>query len=358
MSLFENQSPEVIRSRILSRLETSLQTREGSFLYDTVSPVSFEIWRLLMTLDELICAFYVDENSGKYLDLHADLLGLARRLGTKATAVIRFSGRDGVVIPAGTEFFTEAGLQFNLVYDVTLENGSGTGYLQAADVGDWYNIADSEITQILRTISGLDSYENEAAAGGTDPESDAALFQRIDYKRKNPCTSGNENHYKEWALSRDGVGGVKVTGLWKGPGTVRVLIVGYDHRAVDEAVVLDCHDFIQTQRPVGADVTVVTAGEIDVSIAATVVLRQGAAIEQVQAAFVSKLDTYLQSLAAEYFKASRIFDYPLYYNKVASILMGIDGVVDFTDLTVNGSTENVMIDGTSVPVLGGVGVNA
>lgn len=358
MPLFENQTPELIRNRILERMNTTLQTREGSFSYDTVSPVSFEIWRLLMTLDELITAFYVDENSGKYLDAHADLMGLVRRQGTKAAAVLHFTGKNGTVIPAGMSFFTAAGLQFDLVYDVTLKDGKGTGYLQAVDAGDWYNIEAGEITQTMRNIPGVETYINEAAAGGTDPESDATLFQRIDYKRKNPSTSGNENHYREWALSRNGVGGVKTTGLWNGPGTVRVLIIGYDCRPVDDAVVTDVYDYIQTQRPVGADVTVVTAGEAPVHVAAKVVLQSGASLAAVKAEYVSKLDTYLQELAAEYFKASKIFSYPLYYNMVAAILMGIDGVVDFTELTVNGGTENITIDGTSVPILGEVRVDA
>lgn len=356
MPIFKDQTPELIRSRILNRMETTLQTREGSFIYDTVSPVAFEVWRMLMTLDELIEAFYVNEYSGKYLDMHANLLALARRQGTKAAAVIHFTGADGVVIPAGTAFFTSAGAQFDLLYDVTLADGAGTGYLQAVEVGDWYNIEAGEIAQIFRNISGLDSFTNEAAVGGTDAESGAALFGRIDYKRKNPSTSGNENHYKEWALSRDGVGGVKVTGLWNGPGTVRVLLAGYDYRAVDEAVTADCYDYIQTQRTVGADVTVVSAGETEITVTAKVVIRSAASPAAVQEEFVSKLDTYLQNLAAEYFKVSESFDYPLVYNMVAALLMSVDGVVDFRELLVNGGTENIMIDQTSVPILGEVTV--
>ena len=59
-----------------------------------------------MTLDELVTAFYVDADSGGYLDQHATLLGLARKEGTRAFAVIRFTGRNGTIIPAGTVFLT------------------------------------------------------------------------------------------------------------------------------------------------------------------------------------------------------------------------------------------------------------
>ena len=65
MPLFENITPETILERILSRMDTDLQTREGSYAYDQAAPIAFEIWRVFMTLDELIEAFYVNEDSGQ-----------------------------------------------------------------------------------------------------------------------------------------------------------------------------------------------------------------------------------------------------------------------------------------------------
>lgn len=357
MPIFKDQTPELIRSRILARMDTELQTREGSYAYDLVSPVAFELWRVLMTLDELINAFYVTQYSGPYLDDHANLLGMVRRAGTKATAVVHFTGRSGVIIPAGTAFFTASGLEFVLADDVALEDGSGSGELVAAQVGDQYNVDAGEIDQILRNISGLTAYSNEAASGGADPESDAALYERIDVRRKNPATSGNEAHYMEWALECDGVGAAKVTGLWNGAGTVRVLVVDYDRKPMDSALVESVAAYIQTKRPVGADVTVVSANAVDIDIAAAVTLDAGTTTAAVQTAFVSKLDTYLQDLANEYFADNSVHTYTLRYNKVASLLMEIDGVIDFTTLTVNGGTENVTIDALAVPVRGEVEVS-
>lgn len=354
MPIFEAQTPEIIRNRILSRMESDMQTREGSYSFDMAAPVSFELWRVLMTLDELLDAFYVNKNSGLYLDKTADLLSMSRREGTKAVATMKFTGRNGVTIPSGTVFFTASGLEFNLVYDVVLAEGVGTGYVQAARVGDTYNVDAGEIDQILRNISGLETYTNGAAQGGTDSESDAALFERIDARRKKPGTSGNEAHYREWALECDGVGEVKVTGLWDGPGTVRVLLVDYDWRPVDDAVVDACAAYIQTKRPVGADVTVLSAVGTEISVTADVTLDSGTTVADVQAAFVSNLDTYLQDLANEYFRAKSVVPYTLRYNKVVSLLMEIDGVIDFTSLTINGGMVNVTIDATAVPVPGEV----
>lgn len=103
-----------------------------------------------------------------------------------------------------------------------------------------------------------------------------------------PHTSGNEAHYKEWALSVNGVGAVRVTPLWRGPGTVLVLIAGFDRRPVDDAIVADCAKHIQTQRPVGADVTVASAVAVEVD--ARVVLTSSASLSAVEAAFTARLE--------------------------------------------------------------------
>lgn len=356
MPLFENQTPELIRSRILERIGTKMQTREGSFTYDVVSSVSFELWRVMMTIDELVDAFYVDEYSGKYLDEHAALFGLTRREGSYATAAISFAGAAGTIVPEGTSFFTQSGLEFTLDDTVVLVDGSGTGNLTAAQPGASYNVDAGEINQVLKSIVGLESCQSTAAAGGSDPESDAALYSRIVPRRQNTATSGNEAHYKEWALECDGVGAAKVTGLWAGPGTVRVIIAGYDFTPVDDEIVGACAAHIETQRPVGPEVTVVSIGGTAISITATVAVDATTTADDVQAAFVSELGTYIESIATGYFQTDSIEPYNLYYNKIASLLMSVPGVVDFSDLTVNGGTGNIVIEGTQVPVLGEVSI--
>lgn len=346
MRLFEDVTPEQILERILSRMDTDLQTREGSYAYDQAAPIAWEIWRQLMTLDELIDAFYVGPKSGKYLDDHARLFAMARREGTKAEAKLTLTGRDGTTVPAGTAFFTASGLEFRLLADTAIRGGSAAGRIQAAQVGSQYNVAAGSVTQILRTIPGLEKFEAGPAEGGTDPETDDSLFERIDEHRKRPPTSGNPAHYREWALSMDGVGAVRVTPLWKGPGTAKVLIAGYDRRPVDDAVVAACTEYIESQRPVGADVTVASAQAVPVNISINVILSPGASLEGVQEAYVSKLDTYLSAIAFE--------ENVVYTRRVGALLLDVDGVVDYSMVTLNGVHGNLILDGDSVPIPGEV----
>lgn len=346
MPLLEDITPEVVLERILGRMDTQLQTREGSYAYDQAAPISFEIWRVLMTLDELIDAFYVNENSGKYLDAHAKLFALSRREGARAAAKMIYTGRNGTVIPAGTLFYAGGAAQFRSTSEAVIQDGSAQGWVLADQAGAQGNVPAGAIDQMARTIPGLEKFENQEAQGGADPEPDADLFARLDEKRKRPPTSGNPSHYREWALSVDGVGAVRVTPLWKGPGTVKVLIAGFDRRPVDQAIVERCARYIESQRPVGADVTVASAVAVEVVVAARVVLTPGATLAAVEGAFAELLRGYFADAAFE--------EFTVYANRVGALLMSIGGVLDYDGLTLNGQEENLPLTEDGVPVLGKV----
>ncbi len=248
-------------------------------------------------------------------------------------------------MPAGTAFFA-GGLEFRLEAELTIRDGRGEGLLRAAQPGQRYNLPEGTAFQLLRAVPGLERVEAGPAQGGADPESDKALFERLDEKRKRPPTSGNVGHYREWALSVDGVGAVRVTPLWKGPGTVRVLIAGYDRRPVDEAVAEACARYIEARRPVGADVTVVSAQAAVVDVSARVVLEAGASLGAVEREFTSKLNGYLAQTAFE--------EFTVYAHRVGALLMSVAGVVDYRELTLNGAADNLELGEDGVPVLGEV----
>ena len=123
-------------------------------------------------------------------------------------------------------------------------------------------------------------------------------------------------------------------------------IAGHDRHPVDSAIVSACADYIQTQRPVGADVTVQSAKAVQVSVSARVVLEGGASLAEVKRSFTDKLDAYLADLAFEAFT--------VYVTRVGALLLSIDGVVDYDGLTLNGTEGNLDLDNDGVPVLGEV----
>ena len=153
--MFEDMSPAKIRRRILGRLVTDLQTREGSFTNDVIAAAAEEISECYHALDALVPAFYVDETSGPYIDQQAGTVGIVRKEGTAASCRVTFTGQDGASIPAGAAYYTASGLAFYLEGPVTIRDGTGEGFLIAAEVGAAYDIAAGEIVTALRNYSGV-----------------------------------------------------------------------------------------------------------------------------------------------------------------------------------------------------------
>lgn len=122
--MFEDMTPEKIRKRILARLETNLQTREGSFTNDIIAAAAAELSECYHSLDALVPAFYVDETSGPYIDKQAATVGIFRKAGTEAECTLLLAGAEGAQVPAGTPFYTAA--------DGFLERGRLTSSIIAA----------------------------------------------------------------------------------------------------------------------------------------------------------------------------------------------------------------------------------
>lgn len=344
--MYENMEVEDIKSNIVGKITTDIDVREGSFTNDMISAVAYEIWKTYQALDGIIPIAYINEASGEYIDKRCAEYGITRKPGTKAVATLHFTGGNGIVIPEGKVFLTVEGREFITDKMVTILYGTASVTATASDIGEEYNVEAGAITGQYANLSGLSTVTNEVATGGSNAETDAALVARFYNHLQKPATSGNIAHYRQWALEVNGIGNAKVMPLWDGPGTVKVLVVGNGNEPVDSTIVTKCAERIEEYRPIGAEVTVISAEGLDVNISASISIDSSTTKEIVLDNFKEALEDYLRSIA--------FTNYTVVYNRIAYILLDIKGVVDYSELTVNGEIENVAIGSDQVPILGTV----
>lgn len=351
---FDSLTPESIQDMLRAFLsdELGLYTGEGSLLQIILAPGAYVFWEGLQALRAQVPISFVDETSGRFIDKNAAGYGITRKPGTAASVLLTFTGSAGTTIPAGTLCVTQDGLGFATDEALTLgESGSGTVTATADAVGTAYNVPAGAIVSMQQAVSGVTSLTNEeAAAGGTDPETDAALFARLDAYKKTPPTSGNEQHYHQWALEVNGVGAASVIRCWDGPGTVKVIIADMALRPVEEELRAEVAAYIETQRPVTAEVTVESAAGVPVEVSVTVETDGTVSKLNTERELTERLVEYLGSIA--FTEGAEVV-----YNRVLAIVMGLPGVTDCSGLTVNGGTANVPLYATQIPMLGTVTVN-
>lgn len=351
---FDSLTPESIQDMLRAFLsdELGLYTGEGSLLQIILAPGAYVFWEGLQALRAQVPISFVDETSGRFIDKNAAGYGITRKPGTAASVLLTFTGSAGTTIPAGTLCVTQDGLGFATDEALTLdEAGRGTVTATADAVGTAYNVPEGAIVSMQQAVSGVTSLTNEeAAAGGTDPETDAALFARLDAYKKTPPTSGNDRHYHQWALAVNGVGAASVIRCWDGPGTVKVIIADMALRPVEEELRAEVAAYIETQRPVTAEVTVESAAGVPVEVSVTVTTDGTVSKPATEQELTERLAEYLGEIA--FTEGAEVV-----YNRVLALVMGLPGVTDCADLLVGGGTDNVPLDANEIPMLGTVTVN-
>ncbi|MDQ0154903.1 baseplate J/gp47 family protein [Robertmurraya andreesenii] len=276
-------------------------------------------------------------------------LGVIPKEAVKAVGTLTFMGADGTVVPVGTRVSTDSvtPIYFTTVTEGVITDGVCDVEAEAENAGFIGNVAAKKITLVLGDLSGVVTVINNANFdGGTDVESDESLLARYYEKAQKPATSGNANHYLQWAKSVAGVGDARVHPLWNGPGTVKVVLLDTDKTAPPQTTIDDVETFIENVRPIGATVTVVGAEEVSINVSATLTLATDVTLEEVTAQFTEALRQYLKSIA---FTGELIR-----YTRIANLLLDIPPIIDYQDLTVNGAIANIELTGDQVGVIGTV----
>ncbi len=92
-----------------------------------------------------------------------------------------------------------------------------------------------------------------------------------------------------------------------------------------------------------------SASGFAINVEATITVESSTTKEKVRTKFTASLDTYLKGIA--------FIKYQVLYNQIAFLLLGINGVIDYSALTINSGTSNIAIEPNQVPVLGTVVMN-
>lgn len=335
--MFETQTYTEILTRLKSQAPSGMDSSEGSFIHDVLSPAALEMAQLYTNLDLVLAFAFAQTTNGQYLDYRAGEHGLTRKAATYATGILKVSGSQGIAIAQGEIFVTDGGIEF-----ATTESASipAAGYVlipvQAKTSGITGNVPGATIKKAQAAIPGVTGITNEnPTSGGVDEETDEDLLARLLEKVRYPATSGNASHYLQWAKEVTGVGDAKVFPLWDGAGTVKVVIIDSAKKSADSELVSDTAEYIESVMPIGSALTVESAVDLDINIAAAVSLAEGYTSEQATTALTGLAAVYLKEIALKQ-------DY-VSYAKIGSLLLETPGILDYSGLTVNEGAENIPV---------------
>lgn len=341
--MYQQMTFETILKRMLSKVPSTMDKRQGSIIYDALAPAAAELAQMYIELDTNINLAFATTAWGEYLEKRTAEMGITRHLAinSKRTGLFYGNNNEPIDVPLDSRF--TAG---DLNFVVKEKLSTGRYILECEIAGAEGNRPQGKMIPI-DYIPGLVKAElTDILLPGEEEESDKALLHRYQLRVRQPTTSGNIYHYKQWALDVAGVGDAKVFPLWNGPGTVKVVVVDSDKQPAASLLLTEVTQKIEEFRPVGANVTVVSGIGKSINVSATVTLASGYTIQNAQDDFIIGLDSYLKETA---FKTSYIS-----YAKIGTILLNTPGLLDYTNLIVNNTTSNIALEDEEMPVLGAV----
>lgn len=194
---------------------SDIDKREGSIIFDALSPIALELANVFVCLDIVLNNAYADTAERDYLIRLAGERGISPKSATNAI----LKGVFDAEVQIGSKF-SLGDLTYTAVeqvddtytYKMQCDTAGTIGNSQLGTLlpyDDILNLTTAELTEIL--IYGEDAEDTESFRD--------RFFELIN----NPAYQGNKAQYKQWVKDIDGVGQCKVVRTPDGGGTVGII---------------------------------------------------------------------------------------------------------------------------------------
>lgn len=339
--MYEEKTYEVILQQLLGRLPGTFDKREGSIIYDALAPAAAELAQMYMQLDVVLNQTFADSATGVYLEKRCAERGIMR---TPATCAVV----QGEFAPEGINMIGKRFSCGSYNYVVT-EGSSGAYELVCETTGELPNAVMGNLIPI-DYIPGLErAVITEILIPGEDAESDESLRNRYFENLSSQAFGGNIADYEQKTKAIDGVGGVKVTPVWNGGGTVKLTIIAADASVPSGALVEQVQGEMEHIAPIGHLVTVDAVTAIPVNVATKITYKEGwdwaTAGEYIEKAIAS----YFKELSENWDAVDRLM---VRTSGIEQKIMSCEGVKDAQHTTLNGIGENLELGMYEIPVKG------
>ena len=339
-------SYEELLNRTLGRVSSSIDTSEGSFLFDAIAPCVAELYEAYLYINELEKRIFADTAYDEYLERRCAERGIYRK---QATCAVRKAYFDGEV-PIGSRWGKE-----ELVYIVTEMVQNGAYLLKCTQPGSIGNHYEGNLINIDATENINEAILGEVVIVGENMEQDDALRCRYFNSFEKEAFGGNIKDYQEKVGNIEGVGQVKVYPCWNGGGTVKLRLLDAENNIPTQELIEQVQTLVDPVQnsskglgiaPIGHSVTVEAAEQIGISINIKLTLKD-TSWENIKEQVINIIKGYFNTLREKWIST----DVVVRVSQIEAKILDIDGVLDVESTTLNGQPNNLYLSDEQVPVL-------
>lgn len=356
--MYENVTFEVIMERVLERVPSTMDKREGSVIWDALAPAAVELQNLYIQLDVILKETFADTASLFYLKKRAAERGIYQIMASHAILQGEFTPVD-LEIPVGSRFNCD-----KLNYIITEKVSDGVYKMRCETAGTEGNVHLGTLIPI-DYIDGLETANlTKVLINGEDDETVEELRKRYLNSLISQAYGGNIADYEEKTKNTvQDVGGVKVTPVWNGGGTVKLTIIDSTFGVPSSDVVTAVKNAADPYpneglglgfAPIGHVVTVVPVEGVKVNVVTKITYKSGWDWDSAKSYILTAIDDYFMEISKQWEESNGL---TVRISQLESRLLDCEAVLDIADTTLNGAASNLNLTESQIPVRGTVNGN-
>lgn len=399
--MYEAQTYESILARMLQKalsINSNLDTREGSLVWYGDAPAAVELQNLYIQLDTVLNETFADTATRPYLILRAAERGLSPQPASPAILQMAITPTT-LFLPLNTRFSIG-----ELNYYVSADRGSGNYELTCETAGEAGNNYTGTVIPI-EYVDGLETCKITSVLVPGEDEEDTELFrQRYLNSLNAQAFGGNQIDYIEKVNAIPGVGGVKVYRAWNGDlkpanmippkeaeawieglsgvpepvklwldtvyaaaknnmftvgGTVKLVVINSTFTVPSPTLVEQVQTAVDPLQNAGEGVGIAPIGHVvrvegvqeeTVDLGFALYYQRGWSWEDVSGYVTEAINGYFLELAQSW--ADQDEALVVRISQIESRLLGITGILDIANTTINEKAANHTLALDHIPVLG------
>lgn len=405
--MYEAQTYESILARMLQKalsINSNLDTREGSLVWYGDAPAAVELQNLYIALDTVLNETFADTATRPYLILRAAERGLSPQPASPAILQMAITPTT-LFLPLNTRFSIG-----ELNYYVSADLGSGNYELTCETAGEAGNNYTGTVIPI-EYVDGLETCKITSVLVPGEDEEDTELFrQRYLNSLNAQAFGGNQIDYIEKVNAIPGVGGVKVYRAWNGDlkpanmippkeaeawieglsgvpepvklwldtvyaaaknnmftvgGTVKLVVINSTFTVPSPTLVEQVQTAVDPLQNAGEGVGIAPIGHVvrvegvqeeTVDLGFALYYQRGWSWEDVSGYVTEAINGYFLELAQSW--ADQDEALVVRISQIESRLLGITGILDIANTTINEKAANHTLALDHIPVLGSLAPTA
>lgn len=405
--MYEAQTYESILARMLQKalsINSNLDTREGSLVWYGDAPAAVELQNLYIALDTVLNETFADTATRPYLILRAAERGLSPQPASPAILQMAITPTT-LFLPLNTRFSIG-----ELNYYVSADRGSGNYELTCETAGEAGNNYTGTVIPI-EYVDGLETCKITSVLVPGEDEEDTELFrQRYLNSLNAQAFGGNQIDYIEKVNAIPGVGGVKVYRAWNGDlkpanmippkeaeawieglsgvpepvklwldtvyaaaknnmftvgGTVKLVVINSTFTVPSPTLVEQVQTAVDPLQNAGEGVGIAPIGHVvrvegvqeeTVDLGFVLYYQRGWSWEDVSGYVTEAINGYFLELAQSW--ADQDEALVVRISQIESRLLGITGILDIANTTINEKAANHTLALDHIPVLGSLAPTA